>query len=340
MTQPKARPGSNLTDFYREEFLKHRRCLEQQREYYSTAPSCPSKPPSHASFPARTSFNQTGRRPVRQRAPSKVQRGHRPFELDRSEERSLRPRTLSKFRQDFLTIARGAIDAASPQHLIDRAILDPAIAPLLAKPPAGDRGRQGCAVHGGHFRADRRAIAFATASSSARICPSILPVRLEWIPSSHPLPDERSVAAGRRALEVARRHRSRRDARRAALGWRVGADGGPSGRPDARRQAHRGQRLAEGRVPTSPRSTRFANICLRSKEAGWRRPLPARRCVSRSPTSWAMTSASSVRGRRCRTRPRFATHGTMSSGSGSRACSPARRRTICAPVSKERSTRH
>ena len=35
MTQPKARPPANLTEFYREEFLKHRRCLEQQREYYS-----------------------------------------------------------------------------------------------------------------------------------------------------------------------------------------------------------------------------------------------------------------------------------------------------------------
>ena len=35
MTQSKARRGSTLTDFYREEFLKHRRCLEQQREYYS-----------------------------------------------------------------------------------------------------------------------------------------------------------------------------------------------------------------------------------------------------------------------------------------------------------------
>ena len=29
------RPGTTRTDFYREEFLKHRRCLEQQREYYS-----------------------------------------------------------------------------------------------------------------------------------------------------------------------------------------------------------------------------------------------------------------------------------------------------------------
>jgi hydroxypyruvate reductase len=33
--------------------------------------------------------------------------------------------------------------------------------------------------------------------------PGELPPRLTWIPSSHPLPDERSVAAGRRALEVA-----------------------------------------------------------------------------------------------------------------------------------------
>lgn len=35
--------------------------------------------------------------------------------------------------------------------------------------------------------------------------PLELPGQLEWIQSSHPLPDERSVAAGRRALEVAER---------------------------------------------------------------------------------------------------------------------------------------
>jgi glycerate 2-kinase len=38
--------------------------------------------------------------------------------------------------------------------------------------------------------------------------PIELPNNLEWIPSSHPLPDERSVAAGRRALEVARQTKS------------------------------------------------------------------------------------------------------------------------------------
>ena len=35
--------------------------------------------------------------------------------------------------------------------------------------------------------------------------PIALPTNLEWIPSSHPLPDARSVAAGRRAIEVAQR---------------------------------------------------------------------------------------------------------------------------------------
>ena len=34
--------------------------------------------------------------------------------------------------------------------------------------------------------------------------PIRLPSRFEWMPSGHPLPDDRSVAAGRRALEVAR----------------------------------------------------------------------------------------------------------------------------------------
>jgi glycerate 2-kinase len=34
--------------------------------------------------------------------------------------------------------------------------------------------------------------------------PIELPARLTWLPSGHPLPDERSVRAGRRALEVAR----------------------------------------------------------------------------------------------------------------------------------------
>ena len=35
MSQSKANARPTLADFYREEFLKHQRCLELQREYYS-----------------------------------------------------------------------------------------------------------------------------------------------------------------------------------------------------------------------------------------------------------------------------------------------------------------
>ena len=41
MTQSKASFRSTLANFYREEFLKHRRCLEEQREYYSDSAITP-----------------------------------------------------------------------------------------------------------------------------------------------------------------------------------------------------------------------------------------------------------------------------------------------------------
>ena len=78
----------------------------------------------------------------------------------------------------------------------------------------------GSRLHGRHFRviavgkaAPFMADAFAAVAGD-RIrdgivigthLPIALPKQLEWIPSSHPLPDERSVAAGRRAIEVAQR---------------------------------------------------------------------------------------------------------------------------------------
>ena len=111
---------------------------------------------------------------------------------------------LSLFRQHFLTIAHGAIDAASPHHLIERALQDHEIASRL-----DDRGLRVIAVgKAAPFMADtferiagdriRDGIVIGTH------LPISLPERLEWIPSSHPLPDARSVAAGRRALDVAR----------------------------------------------------------------------------------------------------------------------------------------
>lgn len=99
------------------------------------------------------------------------------------------------------------MDAASPNQLIDRAVHDADIdsrldgrtlrmiavgkaAPFMAASfarIAGPQVRDGIVI-GTHLPID-------------------LPKPLEWIPSSHPLPDERSVAAGRRALEVARASR-------------------------------------------------------------------------------------------------------------------------------------
>jgi glycerate 2-kinase len=96
------------------------------------------------------------------------------------------------------------MDAASPHHLIDRAVRDSDVgarldgrslrmiavgkaAPFMAASfarIAGAQVRDGIAI-GTHLPID-------------------LPRPLEWIPSSHPLPDQRSVAAGRRALDVAR----------------------------------------------------------------------------------------------------------------------------------------
>lgn len=34
--RPGPAPSSPLIDFYREEFIKHHRCLQEQREYFST----------------------------------------------------------------------------------------------------------------------------------------------------------------------------------------------------------------------------------------------------------------------------------------------------------------
>jgi len=35
IARPGSSPASAVTEFYREEFIKHQRCLQQQREYYS-----------------------------------------------------------------------------------------------------------------------------------------------------------------------------------------------------------------------------------------------------------------------------------------------------------------
>jgi hydroxypyruvate reductase len=96
------------------------------------------------------------------------------------------------------------MDAASPHHLIDRAVRESDIGPRLDGRPL----RMIAVGKAAPFMAVNFArIAGAQVRGGIVIgthLPIDLPRQLEWIESSHPLPDERSVAAGRRALEVAR----------------------------------------------------------------------------------------------------------------------------------------
>ena len=107
-----------------------------------------------------------------------------------------------------MTIARGAIEAASPHYLINRAVQDAALASRL-NGPAEQTLRVIAVGKAAPFMADSFAAIVGDRIRDGIVIgthlPIELPKRLEWIPSSHPLPDERSVAAGRRALEVARR---------------------------------------------------------------------------------------------------------------------------------------
>ena len=157
MTQSKARPGSNLTDFYREEFLKHRRCLRaaarvllRQRHYIGR-----SRPHPHH-FPTRTSLSQGKRRPGRQRPAAEVQRRHGPVGLDRSEERSLRfaPVAFSPAFSDHCARRhRGRVSASSDRARRAGSARSPRAA---TAGPARDCRRQGRAVHGGRVRGDGR----------------------------------------------------------------------------------------------------------------------------------------------------------------------------------------
>jgi glycerate 2-kinase len=96
------------------------------------------------------------------------------------------------------------MDAASPHHLIDRAVRDSDVGARLDGRPL----RMIAVGKAAPFMAASFArIAGAQVRDGIAIgthLPIDLPKPLEWIPSSHPLPDERSVAAGRRALGVAR----------------------------------------------------------------------------------------------------------------------------------------
>ena len=174
MTQSKARPGTNLTDFYREEFLKHRRCLEQQREYYSDSAITSVEAAltriisqlEHLS--AKEDADQVVEPPA-----AEVQRRDRAVELDRSEERSLRRRPCRHFRQHVSDHRarrhRSRVSTSSDRSRRCR----------IRRSPPRPTARTCASLRSARPRRSwptrsprSPAIAFATASSSARTCRS------------------------------------------------------------------------------------------------------------------------------------------------------------------------
>ncbi|MGQ0732953.1 MAG: glycerate kinase type-2 family protein [Acidobacteriota bacterium] len=101
----------------------------------------------------------------------------------------------------MLAIARGAIDGASSSRAVARALessdlgsLDRPVHILAAGKAAGAMASEAARVFG-----DRAATIVAVGTHR----PKALAGQVEWREAGHPLPDERSVAAGERALELA-----------------------------------------------------------------------------------------------------------------------------------------
>ena len=81
-----------LTEFYREEFLKHHRCLQQQRPYYSESGHHRCRGRAHANHgTARATLHQRQRPPASQLPPQEIRCRHRPFGLVRSQAHTLIP---------------------------------------------------------------------------------------------------------------------------------------------------------------------------------------------------------------------------------------------------------
>ena len=102
-------PVSLPSDFYREEFIRHRECLKRQREYFSERAITDA---DHAlgsrAWTSRTAVRERRCGPVDGPALREVQRRDRPFGLVGSHTASLTD-SLQTFRADLHTILRAGV---------------------------------------------------------------------------------------------------------------------------------------------------------------------------------------------------------------------------------------
>jgi glycerate 2-kinase len=112
-------------------------------------------------------------------------------------------RPLIPLRRDVLRILRAGVEAVGAAHLVERALSSS----TLLQTPGPRPPRVIAAGKSAPFMAAALARAFPEPSCAGLVvgthCPAPLPPGFEWHRGGHPVPDDSSVAAGERALEVA-----------------------------------------------------------------------------------------------------------------------------------------
>ncbi|RPJ61984.1 MAG: DUF4147 domain-containing protein, partial [Acidobacteria bacterium] len=145
-----------------------------------------------------------GRGPGDVPAPSAVRRRDRPVGLVRSQEGQLTP-PRDRHRLELHSIFHAALEAVSTARLVEQAVAAAGVSAVLAERP--------CRLVAAGKASPFMAAAFVESTRAPILegivvgthCPVTLRSPLEWIPSSHPVPDHRSAEAGAHALLVARR---------------------------------------------------------------------------------------------------------------------------------------
>src|SRR5262245_57154930 len=201
---PEPRPISTqhqIAEFYREEFLKHRRCLQQQRPYYSESAI------TDVEAALTRIMSQLEQLSTEDNAPQLVSSLLKKFDVvtglsawsDPSQTHSeTLTRSLTALRQDLLAIVRAGIRAVHAAELTRQALADAArnrdvfYRCIAAGKAASSMAKGAASVLKDRLRAGLLVASTADAFGS-----------FEAIAGGHPVPDAGSERAGRRALAIA-----------------------------------------------------------------------------------------------------------------------------------------
>jgi len=113
---------------------------------------------------------------------------------------------LDNVRQDLFTIVRAGIEAASPSQALPRAFQDTQLLSELTSQPLHviAAGKAAASMTDALFQAIGSSVTVRSALGVTPQHHAAGPSFVEWHQAGHPLPDDRSVAAAVRAMEIAR----------------------------------------------------------------------------------------------------------------------------------------